>query len=348
MSKSSFTVPNFAAARCLESPLASDYVEIFRSSLIGSALPLLTIAIPTYKRPALLEQALASISKLEPTILFEVLVIDNDAEGLDGLVEAVVAKFQNLPISLIRNSHNVGMFGNWNRCLLLARTKWITILNDDDMLLPSFLQQLEVLIDNAPKNWAYVQLGYGVLDERVSDDLEKVSFSYTAKREVAVREVKLADLLACNTRAGSLAMVFDRQYAISVGGFDAEEYPTSDYRFAARLLANGRKAWENRSPAALYRVLQNESLKPEVMAKFIINDFYMLLDGIRFLSAPKIVVTFYARLRAIAYFYRLEKTWGVKPDRKTISELLKIDIRNNNFQSYSSRILSRLMRKFII
>jgi hypothetical protein len=45
-----------------------------------------------------------------------------------------------------KNEFNIGLYGNWNKCLTLAKGKWITILNDDDLLENNFLTEVSCLI----------------------------------------------------------------------------------------------------------------------------------------------------------------------------------------------------------
>lgn len=340
-------VPSFCEVR---SPLvldAEDCEAIFRSSTSGTTGAELTIAIPTFKRPELLKQALSSIRSLHGIIPYEVVVVDNDADRASDSLESTVREFQDLPLVLYRNSENVGMFGNWNRCFLLPNTRWVSILNDDDLLLPNFLQQLDALRKEVPEGWAYLQFGYGVLDERIQDSALRVNYAHTSAQGEDARELTLPALLAGNTRAGSLAMVFDRAQAVAAGGFDAKEYPTADYRFAARLLTDGGKAWEDRTAVALYRVFQNESLKPEVMAGFVSNDYRMLRESQKFLRTPPLLVNFYAYIRALAYYYRLQKTWNVYPSKQALKNATGIVPRDNLLESFTTRLLARLLKRSI-
>jgi len=102
--------------------------------------PEITVAIPTFRRPDLLRESVKSALTQETSVVYEVIVVDNEQDGnWSELVDEVLAEFMPANLRLFRNSKNIGMFGNWNRCISLARGKWVTILNDDDLLFSGFL-----------------------------------------------------------------------------------------------------------------------------------------------------------------------------------------------------------------
>src|SRR5689334_19803991 len=75
--------------------------------------PAVTVAIPTFDRPALLREALESVLR-QDLKEFEVLVVD-DASPCD--VAAVVESFGDPRLRLIRQPRNVGMLRNWRTAL---------------------------------------------------------------------------------------------------------------------------------------------------------------------------------------------------------------------------------------
>ena len=50
-----------------------------------------------------------------------------------------------------KNEKNLGIYGNWNRCLQLARGKWYTMLHDDDLLSNNFLKEMMGVLNKNPK-----------------------------------------------------------------------------------------------------------------------------------------------------------------------------------------------------
>ena len=100
--------------------------------------PLVTIAIPTRNRAALLARAAASaLAQTHPRV--EVLVSDN-ASTDDTPAE--LERLERQGVRVFRQPENLGMVGNWNALLMQARGEYFVNLSDDDYLEPEFAAQL--------------------------------------------------------------------------------------------------------------------------------------------------------------------------------------------------------------
>jgi hypothetical protein len=99
--------------------------------------PLVTIAIPTYRRPAFLRESLASA--LRQTVEdIEVFVSDN---GADEETAEVVAEFADPRVTYAPLEENIGVQGNATRCLHLGSAPFVHLLHDDDVLVPTSLER---------------------------------------------------------------------------------------------------------------------------------------------------------------------------------------------------------------
>jgi glycosyltransferase involved in cell wall biosynthesis len=94
-----------------------------------------TVAIPVYNRKALVLRAVESALAQSVSGL-EVLVVDNCST--DGTWEALHTVVDRR-LRLVRNTHNVGLFGNFNRCLDLTSGTYLRFLCSDDTLAPGCL-----------------------------------------------------------------------------------------------------------------------------------------------------------------------------------------------------------------
>lgn len=102
---------------------------------------MITIVIPTYRRPELLAQALASaIDQTAPPEDYRILVVDNDPAP-DTETERLVRGMNAPNLTYVKNEKNVGGYGNWNRGFRLADTEWVCLLHDDDLLLPGCIEE---------------------------------------------------------------------------------------------------------------------------------------------------------------------------------------------------------------
>jgi glycosyltransferase involved in cell wall biosynthesis len=104
-----------------------------------------TVYIPTYNRSGMLKEAIESVlaQSFED---FELIISDNASEDE---TEAIVKSFNDRRIIYLRNDRNIGSQKNWQRCLSLSKGRYITILSDDDQMMPGNLAlKVEVLSKN--------------------------------------------------------------------------------------------------------------------------------------------------------------------------------------------------------
>jgi glycosyltransferase involved in cell wall biosynthesis len=99
-----------------------------------SADPLVSICIPTYNRAGMIGKAIESALGQSYRNI-EVIVVDNASE--DNTAE-VVASYADERLRYVKNERNLGLFGNFNRCIELATGKYLYILHSDDCIDPEF------------------------------------------------------------------------------------------------------------------------------------------------------------------------------------------------------------------
>ena len=113
--------------------------------------PMITVILPTYKRPKLLEQALQSALWQEGFDDYQILIADN--EGVDITCETetsqLVAKYQDERIIYYR--HNTQAFYKMDTAVNLARSEWICFLHDDDLLVKNHLAVMSKIVLENPQ-----------------------------------------------------------------------------------------------------------------------------------------------------------------------------------------------------
>lgn len=104
---------------------------------------LITVCIPLYNGEEFLEESLASVlsQRYEP---LEILVVDDGSTdgGLDRVRE--VSKTDQR-IRIIENEENLGLVGNWNKCIASASGKWIKFHFQDDLMEPDTIAKMHEL-----------------------------------------------------------------------------------------------------------------------------------------------------------------------------------------------------------
>jgi glycosyltransferase involved in cell wall biosynthesis len=110
-------------------------------------VPVCTIAIPVYNRRGLVQKALRSALAQDLPNL-EILVVDNCST--DGTWESL-QEVRDPRLRFVRNERNLGLFGNFNRCLALAQGKYLQFLCSDDELTAGCIAREMAIMDAHPE-----------------------------------------------------------------------------------------------------------------------------------------------------------------------------------------------------
>lgn len=220
----------------------------------------LSILIPTFRRPTYLREALLSVSLLEFSFSYEVVVVDNDLAS-SNVTREVLAEFESLHLRLFANVSNLGMIGNWNRCLVLASGTYLTILNDDDLLLDGWVKNVGL----AANSTAMV----GCLTKRFEEFDQKILRRDVQRiQEAVLKPLKIKSFFLGLWTNGSLGTVFHRESCIALGGFNDDIFPISDWDFYVRyFLSYGGAVVEKQLTG--YRWAVNEARNPDTIKKYI-------------------------------------------------------------------------------
>ncbi len=114
---------------------------------MSSTKPRLSVMIPVRNGAAFVEEAIASALAQEERDA-EIVVVDNASTDFTA---DVVRAFNDPCLRYIRNDHDLGMVGNWNRCIELAAGEFVTLLHHDDLWCPGFLARARRLFNAYPE-----------------------------------------------------------------------------------------------------------------------------------------------------------------------------------------------------
>lgn len=123
--------------------------------------PLVSVIVPTYNRPDLLPEALDSIAK-QTFKNIEVIVVNDGGCDVQNVIEAAS---ENINIEYIRHHNNKGLPATRNTGIRKALGKYITYLDDDDILYPAHVQTLVDFLETTTYHVAYAD-AYRVLQEK--------------------------------------------------------------------------------------------------------------------------------------------------------------------------------------
>ncbi|MDP1678920.1 MAG: glycosyltransferase family 2 protein [Candidatus Nitrotoga sp.] len=198
--------------------------------------PLVSVCIPTYRGSAFLAAAIDSVLN-QSYPHFEVWILDDNSPDD---TQAVVSRYSDPRITYVRNAHNLGPEGNWNRCLELARGKYFKLLPHDDVLATDCLEkQVAVLeADRAGE----IALVFG--SREIIDPEGRILMTRSLPRAKAGRIEGLKLIKRC-IRAGTNLIgepgnaLFRRELVKSVGIYDATHPYLVDLDYWFRILLHG-------------------------------------------------------------------------------------------------------------
>lgn len=270
----------------------------------GSALPqpFVSIMIPTYRRIKLLPEAIHSSLSQKSPFPYEVVVVDNDqSTEYANQVDELVQSFKSSKLRLFRNSENIGMFGNWNRCIELARGEWVTILNDDDLLMDEWLETMAPYLEGQAMQASKVEV-FGENDwvrDKKSLFYKIITRidAFLLNREPYFKVIS-SDLFINNPVYGSLGVLINRKSSFELGGFNEKFWPISDYVFNVRYALGFGINIVNK-PLAKYRYSENESMKPSTMQKIVTNCFLFRNQLIGYLYQEGVIKNILLRINRL-------------------------------------------------
>ena len=102
--------------------------------------PLVTICIPTFDRLHYLKESVASALAQTYDDIEVIIGDDGTSHPIQQWGEKTAD--QDNRVRYQRNSHNLGLAGNWNALADAAQGEFIVIIGDDDRLLPDFVRRM--------------------------------------------------------------------------------------------------------------------------------------------------------------------------------------------------------------
>ena len=200
--------------------------------------PLVSVCLPILNGQAFLAEAIQSV--LEQVCAdFELIIVD-DASDDDSL--AIVRRFSDRRIRLVRNRRRVGIPRNWNRGLKLATGKYVSVFHQDDVMDPRNLARKVATLDADP-TLAWVHSAIEPIVEPSSpafstDWLEPSTTDFTADGLSYLRGLILRGNCVC-----APTVLARRELVAEQNGFNDALKFACDYELWMRLCFSGRVAY---------------------------------------------------------------------------------------------------------
>lgn len=245
--------------------------------------PFISYVIPVYKRADLLKRTLESVLRQkEVDFQWDIVVVDNEA-GEENDTERLIREINEPRILYYRNRENLGVDGNYNRCIETARGEWVAMLHGDDLIMNDHLYEMGELIRskiNRKRHYplAYICQRYVEFSDEEDVELDReaaiqsnqktsVAFQKKYDKTKVERERQWRGILTGYFGAlPSFGTIMNREILIREGGFNKDlgicEDVITPYKLAGKYgvyLAPKIMGW--------YRFQNNESMKKETILK---------------------------------------------------------------------------------
>lgn len=216
--------------------------NLIGASFVGKETPFVSVCIPTYNGQAYLKDCLDSV--LAQTLPdFEIVATDDHSS--DRTMEILDEYQKKDPrLRVVRNPKNLGLVGNWNRCVELAKGEWIKFVFQDDRIAPTCLEKL---VSAAGKDGSMAVCRRDILFDADSTELEpvyrKYLDTYTIEKvfpgatEISAgsfRE-KVLDVLAWNFIGEPNTVLLRKNVFLRYGPFHPHMIQLCDYEYWIRV-----------------------------------------------------------------------------------------------------------------
>lgn len=218
-----------------------------------------SIVIPTYKRASTLKDTIESALSQDYKEFYDIIVCDNNPERNDE-TERYITSINDDRIMYYKNAENIGMTGNWNRCVELCNGEYMVMVHDDDILFPFFLSRCDRII-NKNKSIKFLYPSRVSWNQSITEEKPKPN-----SREVAkLYKANFMDYFFQGTPPTGILMKKDE--TMRIGGFYEGAYPASDLYFNIKAIENS-SIYVYNMPMSIYRWSVNETLKFKTILGF--------------------------------------------------------------------------------
>lgn len=183
---------------------------------------IVSVCIPTYNNEEYIGRTIDSI--LEQSYQnWELIIVDDCSKDC---TTQIVKSYSDERIHLYINEKNLGMAGNWNRCVELAKGKHIKFICADDILMPQCLEtEMKIFSDN--QDIVMVVSDSNLITD--NDSKTGIFPRYHKGGKISGKEIAKKSLILINYFGMPCAVMFLKDIFVKVGGFSEEFHYIVDF-----------------------------------------------------------------------------------------------------------------------
>lgn len=216
---------------------------------------MISVCIPVFNGEQYIRESVESVLA-QTEKRFELLVVDNCST--DRTLKTV-AEYNDPRIKTFKNGRNLGLFGNFNRCLELAGGEYIVILPHDDLMLPALLETFRRALTSDRQ----IGLAYSSYFQ-INAKGERIKFMLTApeSRVMSGDEAFRKFIRTCPIQCAMVRRDIFRQ----IGTFDQDLPLAGDMNMWCRIARAGYKVSYDKVPQNCMR-LHPSSMTQHIYSK---------------------------------------------------------------------------------
>ena len=239
-----------------------DVHSIMIKEINPQIIPKISFVIPTMGRSKLLREALDSILRQKSIVKYEIVIVDNSADYADKMIYSYLEGIKTCRVRYYINQKNIGMTGNFNRCVALADSEWVAMLHDDDLLADWYLEDMVRYIHVATQYSNRVGM---IMPQKVKFYDKKIP-NVCKNEEVFLSRYTKKDTLITGigpSNGPTCGFVVNKKAFYDVGGYNPLFYPSHDHVLGFQMQAFGYLTYKTSDVLGFYRIEMNASMKKE-------------------------------------------------------------------------------------
>lgn len=212
----------------------------------GRDRPRFSVMLPTFEPGEMLQRSLESVlTQALPPDQMQIGVVDDGSQRAD-IAKLVRAIDPGGRVDIHVGGPHLGIGGNWNRAISLARGHLIHLLHQDDMVLPGFYDRIARAFLEAPL------LGMAFCRTRIVDTNGNVVKTSSRLRWRAGVLTNWLPQIALRQRIQTPSVVIARSIYEALGGYRDELPHALDWEMWVRIAAR-YQVWYEPAPLAIFR-----------------------------------------------------------------------------------------------
>jgi glycosyltransferase involved in cell wall biosynthesis len=210
------------------------------------ARPRFSVMLPTHEPDGMLLQALKSVLEQAPAAAEMQIAVVDDGSRPGHIAELVAQADPRGRVEIYEHRDRLGLCGNWNRALALARGELVHLLHQDDYVQPCFYERMDLGFRRAP------DCGMAFCRSRLVDAEDRLLRNSSRQQWLAGPLANWLPRIAERQRIQTPSVVVARRTYEAVGGYRPDLQLALDWEMWVRIAA-AYPVWYDPRPLASYR-----------------------------------------------------------------------------------------------